>query len=615
MAIVASRLLGGSQTSTRMVGSYTALRNSVVMRMYKIGSNGTWMRRSAASREFTVHHYLSDTVTEIDTEFGPEGAADTDEDVPPPAMLGESWRSGVVLTTFVQLFESLAGPTNAQGLKLPSLTNSVIVLDEPQALPKPWWPAIRRLTETLTEELGATIISMTATQPTLFTDGPQIQSVPLLTDVDDYFTATERVTYAVDDSVWNYPESPAISHECAARRITDSVLSETDDSSACSAMAICNTILSSRELTERVVEKGRSTADISVTHLGEVYEDVLRDRTPAPEDGSTATPDARPPSSDIAEETLRQLGFSKNDDSEWVWNGAPSERRLFVGTFNSRYRPYDRRALIKVADVLATAGVPFVFVSTQAVEAGVDISFARVYRDLASLDSIVQAAGRCNRSFEWGERGGEVTLWFLADPDDPDADPPATHIYETPDIGGHLDLVVRTIKAAIETADASPDSVPETTFTRDAIVNYFHEIDQQVTDRKELVTAIEECDGSTLGRASLIDETYETVDVVVAVTELDRRLIEEMGDAFENGNKSRGFALLNDLVDMRVSIPIRDIEDNLPTATRVDRKERGEPEGVRIFVHRGQAGDGEYTLAEGGFIAEVDDPIARRFTT
>jgi len=194
-------------------------------------------------------------------------------------MLGESWRSGVVLTTFVQLFESLAGPTNAQGLKLPALANSVIVLDEPQTLSKPWWPAIRRLTETLTEEFGATIISMTATQPTLFTEAPQLESVPLVTDVDEHFNATERVTYAVDDSVWNYPETPPLSHDSAAQRVVDSVLDETNDPSACSAMAICNTILSSRELTKHIGEKGRKTAGRSVTHLGEIYEDVLRKQT------------------------------------------------------------------------------------------------------------------------------------------------------------------------------------------------------------------------------------------------------------------------------------------------------------------------------------------------
>ena len=566
-------------------------------------------------REFTVHHYLSDTVVDINTEFGPEGSADTDENVPPPSMLGESWRSGVVLTTFVQLFESLAGPTNAQGLKLPALANSVIVLDEPQTLSKPWWPAIRRLTETLTEEFSATIISMTATQPTLFTEAPQLESVPLVTDVDEHFNATERVTYAVDDSVWNYPETPPLSHDDAAQRVVDSVLDETNDPSACSAMTICNTILSSRELTKHVIEKGRKTAGRSVTHLGEIYEDVLRNQTPTPEDASIVTLEDRPSSDTIADRMLRRLGFQTNDDEEWIWNSGPSERPLFVGTFNSRYRPYDRRALIQVADVLATADIPFVFVSTQAVEAGVDISFARIYRDLAPLDSIVQAAGRCNRSFEWGERGGEVTLWFLADPDDPEADPPAAHIYETPDIGGHLDLVVRTIKAAVETADASPERVPETALTRDAIMSYFGKVDQQITDRKGLITAIEECDGSTLGRASLIDDTYETVDILVAVTELDRTLIEEIGNAFDVGNHPRGFELLNELVDIRVSIPVRDIEENLPMAARVDRKDRGDSEGVNVFVHNGKGGDGEYTLVKGGFIAEEDDPISRRFTT
>lgn len=48
-------------------------------------------------------------------------------------------------------------------------------------------------------------------------------------------------------------------------------------------------------------------------------------------------------------------------------------------------------------------------ISTQLIEAGIDLSFACVVRVLAGIDNLAQAAGRCNRSNEYG-RTGKVYL-------------------------------------------------------------------------------------------------------------------------------------------------------------------------------------------------------------
>lgn len=64
--------------------------------------------------------------------------------------------------------------------------------------------------------------------------------------------------------------------------------------------------------------------------------------------------------------------------------------------------PEHRRKKIDLAREKLRNHEPMICVTTQLIEAGVDISFGCVIRSLAGLDNISQAAGRCNRNGEFG---------------------------------------------------------------------------------------------------------------------------------------------------------------------------------------------------------------------
>lgn len=69
--------------------------------------------------------------------------------------------------------------------------------------------------------------------------------------------------------------------------------------------------------------------------------------------------------------------------------------------------PVHRNTVLQTIRERLTEGLPCRVVSTSLIEAGVDVDFPAVYREMAGLDSVLQAAGRCNRN---GKRHAEQSI-------------------------------------------------------------------------------------------------------------------------------------------------------------------------------------------------------------
>ena len=69
--------------------------------------------------------------------------------------------------------------------------------------------------------------------------------------------------------------------------------------------------------------------------------------------------------------------------------------------------PTDRSNVLDEVRQRLKEGKPCIVISTSLIEAGVDVDFPTVWREKAGLDSILQAAGRCNRE---GKRSAEKSI-------------------------------------------------------------------------------------------------------------------------------------------------------------------------------------------------------------
>ncbi len=233
-------------------------------------------------------------------------------------LLAQNWDAPIVLTTNVQLLESLFSNRPVACRKLHNLMESVILFDEAQSLPQALAvPTLAALSH-LSAAYRSSVVFATATQPAFDTLDEAVQKHALsgwkpgqiVEDHTPMFAALKRVEVA-----W-----PATGQETGWDALA-AQLRATD-------RALC------------VVNLKRHALALM---------DALKD-----------------------EAGVFHLST----------NLCPEHRRTVLDTVRKQ---------------LTTAGAPCRLVSTQCVEAGVDVDFPEVFRAFGPLEGIAQAAGRCNR--------------------------------------------------------------------------------------------------------------------------------------------------------------------------------------------------------------------------
>lgn len=273
------------------------------------------------------HHSLAGLGLETERQDA-EGAGERQR-----RLLSENWDAPIVLTTNVQLLESLFSNRPSACRKLHNLMDSVILFDEVQSLPPHLAvPTLAALSH-LSVAYRSTVVFATATQPAF----------------DSLDTAVKK--HAVNG--WQpqeaVPEHPALF--TALERVT--VRWPDRDKKH-----------SWTELASEVRSANQALVVVNLKRHALALLDAL-----AGTDGL--------------------FHLSTNLCAE------------------------HRRAVMDNVRAQLAARQPCRLISTQCVEAGVDVDFPVVFRAMAPLESIAQAAGRCNREGKLNEQGrfGEVVVF------------------------------------------------------------------------------------------------------------------------------------------------------------------------------------------------------------
>ena len=109
----------------------------------------------------------------------------------------ENWDAPIIVTTVVQLFESLFAARTSRCRKLHNVANSVIVIDEVQSLPLRFLQPILDALSQLTTFYGTTVVLSTATQPTfsLIPGFAELRAHDIIPEPQKWLTELRRVRY------------------------------------------------------------------------------------------------------------------------------------------------------------------------------------------------------------------------------------------------------------------------------------------------------------------------------------------------------------------------------------------------------------------------------------
>ncbi|MBP1782764.1 CRISPR-associated endonuclease/helicase Cas3 [Micromonospora sp. HB375] len=136
-------------------------------------------------------------------------------------LAAENWDAPFVVTTFVRLFESLYARKPSAMRRVHRLANSVIVLDEVQALPYPMLAPILDGLRLLVQHFGATVLLSSATQPSFWAlkEFRDVPCVDLVHDTPKLVSDLRRVRYE-----WQLDPKPTLADIAAEAAVQSAAL-------------------------------------------------------------------------------------------------------------------------------------------------------------------------------------------------------------------------------------------------------------------------------------------------------------------------------------------------------------------------------------------------------